>query len=146
MGKRDLWMRNSLTTPIPSGNDFAIYTELLDYWTPENPNAHFTRLYPKRGYNNGANAQVQTRYLFDGSFLDLRSLALSYSFPERWMKKIGVGGASLFVNGENLFSLNHLPKGLHPSSTTRGAVSGVGEGGSIYPVMRKITVGFNVRF
>lgn len=146
VGKRDLWMRNSLTTPIPSGNDFAIYTELLDYWTPENPNAHFTRLYPKRGYNNGANAQVQTRYLFDGSFLDLRSLALSYSFPERWMKKIGVGGASLFVNGENLFSLNHLPKGLHPSSTTRGAVSGVGEGGSIYPVMRKITVGFNVRF
>ncbi len=146
VGKRDVWMMNSVTTPLPSSFEYGIFTNLLDYWTPDNTDAHFTRLYPKAGYNTGANTQVQTRYLLDGSFIDLKSLAISYEFPQKWMKKIGVAGANIFANGENLFSINHMPKGIHPMSTTRGYVSGVGAGGAIYPVMRKFTFGINVRF
>ena len=146
VGKRDVWMRNSITAPLPSAFDYAVYENVLDYWTPDNTDAFFTRLYPKAGYNTGANTQVQTRYLLDGSFIDLKSLTLSYEFPQRWMNKIGLGGATVFANGENLFSINHMPKGLHPMSTTRGYVSGVGVGGAIYPVMRKFTFGINLRF
>lgn len=146
VGKRDVWMRNSLSTPLPSGNDFALYSGLTDFWTENNQDAFFTRIYPKRGYNSGANSMTQTRYLHNGSYLDLRSVTLSYSFPRQWLTKCHISALSVFVGGENLLSFNHMPKGLHPNSYIRGVVSGVGDGGAVYPAMRKFTFGVNLTF
>lgn len=146
VGKRDLWMRNSLTAPFPSGVDYAIYDHLLDYWTPENPGAFFTRFYPNGYYNSGANSQIQTRYLLNAAYLDLKSVVLSYSIPQRILMKAGIAALSIFLSGENLVSFNHLPDGLHPDSSVRGEASGVSSGGTTYPVMRKFTAGFNLSF
>lgn len=46
---------------------------------------------------------------------------------------------SVFVGGENLFSLNHMPKSIHPDAVIR-------TGGLIYPVMRELTIGINLTF
>lgn len=146
IGKRDLWMKNSLTTPFPSTVDRGLYTNLLDYWTPDNQDAFFTRLYATGNANADANTAVQTRYLFDASYLDIKSVVLSYALPQKWLKKAGIGQLSVFINGENLYSFNHMPKGLHPDSKTRGVTSGVSSGGVTYPVMRKFTFGVNLSF
>lgn len=146
IGKRDLWMKNSLTTPFPSTVDRGLYTNLLDYWTPDNQDAFFTRLYATGNANADANTAVQTRYLFDTSYLDIKSVVLSYALPQKWLKKAGIGQLSVFINGENLYSFNHMPKGLHPDSKTRGVTSGVSSGGVTYPVMRKFTFGVNLSF
>lgn len=146
VGKRDLWMWNSYSAPLPSANDYALYTDLLNYWRADNQNAFYPRLYSKNGYNTSANTQVQTRYLLNGAYIDLKSLVLSYSLPHQLLAKCGIGAASVFIGGENLFSINHMPDGLHPDSQIRGYAEGVGEGGSIYPVMRKFTLGINLTF
>lgn len=146
VGKRDLWLRNSLTTPFPSGTDYALYDNLLDYWTSDNTDAYYTRLYPNSGYNAAANSKVQSRYLFDASYLDLKSVVLSYSIPQNILKKAGIGALSVFLSGENLVSFNHMPDGMHPDSSVRGTATGVSSGGTTYPVMRQFTVGINISF
>lgn len=146
VGKRDIWMRNSYSTPFPNSNDFALYSGLLDYWRVDNQDAFYTRLYPKSGYNHAANSQVQTRYLLNGAYLDVKSVVLSYNIPRTLLNKCSIAAASVFLSGENLLSFNHMPDGLHPDAQIRGYVEGVGDGGAIYPVMRKFTLGLNVTF
>lgn len=148
VGKRDLWLWNSFTAPFTSGGvDYSLYSNLLDYWSPEHQNSYFTRRY-EGGYgaNSGANNQVQTRYLLDASYLDLKSVVLSYSIPRTLLQKSGIGSMSVFVSGENLLSFNHLPDGIHPDSKSRGSNTGVTTGGLTYPMMRKFTFGINVSF
>lgn len=148
VGKRDLWLWNSFTAPFASGGtEYSFYKNLLDYWTPENQNSHFARRY-EGGYNanSSANSQIQTRYLFDASYLDLKSVVLSYSIPRVLLKKAGIGSMSVFVSGENLVSFNHTPDGIHPDSKARGESKGVTLGGMTYPMMRKFTFGVNVSF
>lgn len=147
VGKRDLWLKNSLTFPFASGGtDYSFYSHLLDYWSPTHQDAYFTRRY-EGGYgaNSGANNQVQSRYLLDASYLDLKSVVLSYNIPKNLLQKAGIGSLSVFVSGENLLSFNHMPDGIHPDSQSRGS-SYVSLGGLTYPVMRKFTFGVNVSF
>jgi len=146
VGKRDLWLRNSMTFPFISGFDLALYEHQLDYWTPESPQAHYPRLYPLSGYNYEPNTQVQSRYLYNGAYLDVRSIVLSYDLPRSIISKWGIERLSVFMNGENLWSFNHMPKGMHPDSKVRGQADGVSSGGTTYPVMRMFTGGINLSF
>jgi len=146
VGKRDLWYGNNLAFPLRSGFDLAVFSHQLDYWTPENPQAHYARMYPLSGYNYSTNMSVQDRYLYNAAYLDLRSLTLSYELPRTTISKWGFERISVFANGENLLSFNHMPKGMHPDSKVRGAATGVSQGGATYPVMRMITAGINVTF
>ena len=146
VGKRDQWYGNNLAFPYRSGFDLALYSHQLDYWIPENPQAHYARLYPLSGYNYGTNYSVQDRYLYNAAYLDLRSVTLSYDLPRTTISKWGFERISVFVNGENLLTFNHMPKGMHPDSKVRGAATGVSQGGATYPVMRMITGGINVTF
>ena len=148
VGKRDLWLHNSFTSPFASGGfEYSFYKNLLDYWSVDNQDAFFARKYYSGFSANGsANTAVQTRYLFDASYLDIKSVVLSYTFPAKLIQKAGIGGVTVFANGENLFSFNHMPDGIHPDSKSRGYASGVSQGGLTYPVMRKITFGVNLTF
>lgn len=141
VGKRDLWYYTNLSAPFGSnGWNFAVYKSTLDYWTPDNTNAKFPRLYEHNsGVNYSANSQVQTRFLRDASYIDLKSLVLSYNLPLTLLTKMKIKEMSVFVGGENLFSLNHMPKSIHPDAVIR-------TGGLIYPVMRELTIGINLTF
>jgi hypothetical protein len=153
VGKRNIWMLNGYTWPMPSGYNYALYKDGLDYWRTDNLESHFPRMYANSGGNTGANNQVQTRYLQNGAYLDIKSVVLSYQLPKQLISKWGLNNVSVFINGENLHSFNHLPKGTHPGSKTRGVVEKNGvldlntsAGGSTYPVMRMFTGGINVTF
>lgn len=148
VGKRDLWVSNSYTMPFASGGfEYSFYKNLLDYWSIENQDSFYPRRYESASSpNTGANNQVQTKYLFDASYLDLKSVTLTYNLPVKMIKKVGLGNVAVYVNGENLLSWNHMPKGMHPDSKIRGEASGVTTGGLAYPVMRKFTFGVNLSF
>lgn len=47
--------------------------------------------------------------LFDGSFLRLRTLTLSYEFPSAVLKKLNMRGLRLYAQGDNLFLLTRYP-------------------------------------
>ncbi len=50
----------------------------------------------------GHNSKNSTRFLEDGSFIRLRSLTFSYTFPQVMLQKIRLKGLRLYVQGDNL--------------------------------------------
>ena len=80
---------------------------------------------------------VSTFWLKDASFLRLKTLELSYSVPSEWLTKIGIGSLKIYVNGNNLFTIDKLewydPEGDHLT-------------GSFYPQNKIYNLGVNVSF
>ena len=142
VGKRDLWVMNDLFYPHYDAWT-TVYDSQLNYWTPENTNSYFPRIYEKAAGNTNANTRVQTRYLQDGSYLSIRNITLSYNFPSKWMSKIGVNNLAVFFSGENLYTFDHLPKGLDPE---RSVTDDLGQRGFTYPYMRQYSFGINLSF
>lgn len=119
----------------------TVYDTQLDYWTPERPNSYFPRLYEKSAGNTDANRRKQTHFLQDGSYLNIRNITLSYVIPGAWTNKIGVKRLSLFFSGENLYTFDHLPKGLDPETSV---TDDLGQRGFTYPYMRQFSFGLNL--
>ena len=142
VGKRDLWVMNDLFYPHYDAWT-TVYDSQLNYWTPEHTDSYFPRIYEKAAGNTAANTRVQTRYLQDGSYLSIRNITLSYNFPSKWISKIGVNNLAVFFSGENLYTFDHLPKGLDPE---RSVTDDLGQRGFTYPYMRQYSFGINVSF
>lgn len=142
VGKRDLWVMNDLFYPHYDAWT-TVYDTQLNYWTPERTNSYFPRIYEKAAGNTAANTRVQTRFLQDGSYLSIRNISLSYNFPSKWINKIGVTNLAVFFSGENLYTFDHLPKGLDPERTV---TDDLGQRGFTYPYMRQYSFGVNLAF
>jgi TonB-linked SusC/RagA family outer membrane protein len=138
-GKRDVWQKNSSIIPYTSNYFVSLFDYQLDYWTPENTQSFYPRIYQSAGYNTGNNTNVSDRYLLDASYLDIKSAVLSYDLPKTLISKIKLEKVTFFINGENLWSFNHYPDGIHPDNANKGQ-------GATYPIMRKITGGLNITF
>lgn len=113
----------------------------LDYWTPANTDSYFPRIYEKAEGNTRANRRTQTRFLQDGSYLSIRNISLSYNFPAKWLKPWGVSNLSVFFSGENLFTFDHLPKGM---DAERVVTDDLGARGFTYPYTRQYSFGINL--
>lgn len=149
LGKRDVWIgadapSNFLAWPhTNSDNPAAAATVLahhLDYWTPENPNAYYPRLGNQNGINQGTdsyNRRTQSKYLRDGSYIKLKNITVSYSFPQKILAKTKyIQAFKVFVSGEDLWTRHHMFKGMDPEQTTRI--------NDLYPFMKKYSFGFNI--
>jgi len=139
VGKRQVWLRNNSIIPYNTQWYIGLFDYQLDYWTPERTNALYPRIYQGAGYNTSANTRPNDRLLMDASYLDIKSVVLSYDLPRPLISKLLLEKVTVFVNGENLWSFNHFPKGIHPDSKVRGE-------GATYPVMRMFTGGVNITF
>lgn len=142
VGKRDLWIMNDLFYPHYDAWT-TLYDSQLDYWTPEHTNSYFPRIYEKAAGNTGANTLTQTRFLQNGAYLSIRNVTLGYTFPSKWINKLGISRLSVFFSGENLYTFDHLPKGLDPE---RFVTDDLGKRGFTYPYMRKYSFGINLTF
>ncbi len=140
VGKRDLWLMNELTYPIYDPWS-TLYSNQLDYWTPERTAAFYPRLYKESAGNTKANTLTQTRYLLNGAYLTIKNITLTYALPRTWLKHIGLSRAAVFVSGENLCTFDHLPKGV---DAERVVTSDYGSRGFTYPYMRQFSFGVNV--
>lgn len=98
--------------------------------TPELGNANPT--YPQfNGSGSGA-----FNYM-DGSLLRLKSVELSYTLPKVWTKVVGIAGARLYANGNNLFVWTKMP--------SDGEGNNAGNSRS-YPLKKTATIGANIQF
>ncbi len=126
-----------------------------DTWSKPGDKTNLARLSPNdadggnKNFSRASNISVQK-----GDYLCLRDVTLAYNLPDRWMKKIGVGGITLSVSGNTLGYLTKV-KGISPESGVNSAGSDAGmytavntggNGYSIYPPTRKIIFGLKVRF
>ena len=108
----------------------------------------FRSAFIKQTYGDAWNGVSSTWWLRDASFLRLKSVELGYTLPRIWMNKISVQNARIYVNGNNLFTIDKM-KICDPEAGMFKNNSGyVVESGGVrgYPLQRMITFGVNVTF
>lgn len=87
-------------------NDGKAPSLALGRWTE---NTHDTATYPRLSTYNQNNHQVSSSFWQrNGSFLKLRNIEIGYNIPSSIIGTIGLKNASLFVNGTNIFTLDHV--------------------------------------
>lgn len=86
------------------------------------------------------NAQFSDRWVEDGSYLRLRTLALSYNIP---VKDKTIKGAKIYVTANNLFTLtNYL--GYDPEFSANSALFAQGVDTGLIPQVRTFQLGFKL--
>ena len=112
----------------------------LNRWAYDPANGIDTRAtatYPRlSSTNNQNNYQFSTFWLKNGDYLKLRSVEVGYSFPKRWVSSLRFENIRVFLNGTNLFSLDHLNGMMDPESIS---------GGVGYPVLRSFSAGLSIQ-
>ena len=76
--------------------------EILDAYTKDSPSNETPSL-------NNYSAINSDRFLYDGSFLRLRSLTFGYSVPKSICEKIKMEQIRVFINGGNLITITKYP-------------------------------------
>jgi len=81
----------------------------------------------------------------DASYLKISNVTLGYTFPRKWMEKIGLQTLRLYVTGNNLYTFTKYT-GFDPEVSTfaSGLTPGVDFGA--YPRSRSVVFGVNVSF
>ena len=103
-----------------------------------NPDGTFPLLTLGSPGHGGDNGLASTFWLRDGKYVRLKSAQLGYTFPNKWTKKINIEGLRIFVEGQNLFTIDGLPEGIDPESP------GVNNG--YYPQQRLVMGGISLTF
>lgn len=107
-------------------------------WSIDNPSSVHPRL-ASRGdtYFTGGNYGMNTYYLFSKDYIRLKNIELGYTIPAKYLEKVKLSNARIFVNGLNVFTVDKL--GVYDPEAT--AQSGV-----FYPQSRVINTGVSVSF
>jgi len=113
------------------------HQDALDHWTPENPGATFPKLDSQATYVVAD--QSTTFGLVSSDYLSLNNVTVGYTFPSKWMKKLGLESLRVYCAGDNL-AIVTARKGLDPR---RGFASAATGG---YSAIRNISGGLKVVF
>ena len=112
-------------------NNGQISSVALGRWTPATSE---TATYPRlSAVNDITNFQPSSFWQRDGSFIKLRSIELGYNLTGEFVKKIHLNSARFFINGTDLFSLDHM------YFTDPENLSG-------YPAVRTCSIGARIQF
>lgn len=100
----------------------------IDYWTPENPTNSY--------HINDARAnKYNVLFYEDASFVRIKDVTLSYTIPKKWINKINVSNARIFVSGHNIYTFTKW-SGLDPEL----------DGQSSIPLTKSFVAGLNFTF
>ncbi len=130
----DRWMINNDRYFNESNGRFASYNQsnrLLGRWKQPGDITDIPR--------HGIFTEFDSRLLEDASFLRLKNLMLSYSFPKELLRKSKVfSGIRLYVQAQNLFTATPF-SGLDPESPSNIYIAQ-------YPAARQFTFGLDLTF
>lgn len=109
-------------------------TAVLDYWTPENPDA----AYPRFG-NQPNNNKNSTLWVKDASYLRLKNIELGYTLPQAVIKKLGIQSCHFYTSATNLLTITDVvdfdPEKIQEDDRNR-----------VYPQSKVYSLGLNLTF
>lgn len=100
-----------------------------DRWTVDNPDGTMPRA---SSFSPGGN----TFFLYDATFVRLKSMELGWTVPEDLISSVGLGTVRFYASGFNLLTWAKEKKWSDPEGTTA----------LVYPQLRTINLGVNVNF
>lgn len=120
--------------------------DILDRWTPKNINGKFPALATPHSNPADYRAFSDKRYLYNSldiwikklSYVRLQNIRLAYHIPSEWLRKVKIGGATVGLEGRNLFVFGSSYKNyMDPESM-----------GNLYttPVSKSVTFNLNLNF
>ena len=128
MVNNDRYFFDNPAQMLPSYN---VSTAVYDMWTPDNTNARLPRFEATRYFD--------TLLLEDASFLRLKNIQITYSFPEKLIQKSGfIQGFRIYVTGRNLLTFTKF-SGWDPEVDSNISVQN-------YPNSRQIVAGVEFTF
>jgi hypothetical protein len=123
---RDVTYRWTPDNPIIDG-----YPRLIDAYGPRLTDSNGTLFDHTRPYSDTISKCIM---LEDVSYLKLSSITISYAFPDRWIKRLKLGGLNASFLMNNLFVLTNY-SGIDPETP-----------GAVYPQSRSFTFSLSLSF
>lgn len=120
-------------------NQHNYEAQVADYW--RGPGTSNTEPRPTAA---GSNYLPSEYFVQDGSYFRLRTLTLTYQFPDQWMNAIKVHRASVYLRGTNVFTLSNYT-GYSPEINSQDVLSS-GIDAGVFPITSTYAVGFNFTF
>lgn len=118
----------------------------IGYWTPENKSNEWRSL-SKNSNPHGYGFPCKANYT------RIKDVTLSYNFPAQLIKKMGIGGLTVYASGRNLFTFTkwigwdpesrQIARGSSSWDATRGETV---YDSSNYPMTKSYVFGINVTF
>jgi len=118
------WLNNQATTA-------------LDYW--KNPGDITRNPKPVADNPSLSSSYRNTRWLFDGSYLRLKNISLSYALPKSFVNKMKLQNLRVYGSAVNLYTF-HKVDYYDPERGSMGA------GYGIYPQTKKFVMGLEASF
>ncbi len=106
-------------------------------WSVDNADATLPRLSSEASTHNFPTSDVVDAYLYDASYLRLKTLEIGYTLPRTWLDKININNARVFVSGNNLLTFTDVPQ-IDPENTSSL--------GWNYPQMMSFNAGISIEF
>jgi hypothetical protein len=126
----------------PSFSGAAISERVKNSWTPTNTGA--TTPIFETASNFSTNAQSNSFYVEDGSYLRLQNVSLGYTVPKSVLEKLKIARLHFYASTNNLFTVTKY-QGLDPQ-VGGNADTNFGIDVGNYPITRSVTVGLNLGF
>lgn len=113
-----------------------LLSNITDRWTEQNPSQDV--FYPRLSIGNiNMNYETSTWWLKNTDYLRLKNIELSYRLPDRWMKRIHLDNARVFIQGVNLLTFSSFKIWDVELGDGRGAR---------YPNIASVSLGVNFNF
>lgn len=110
----------------------ALHTDISKRWQQPGDVTNTPKL-----QNAVANQEGQSnRFLFDGSYINVKNITLSYTFSKSMISRMHLAGAKVFANVDNVH-LFSAKKGMDPQRSFNGTAD------ASYPPFRVFTFGIN---
>jgi TonB-linked SusC/RagA family outer membrane protein len=118
-----------------SGNlGTAWHTDILNRWQKPGDITNVPRLQANSGLDIGS-----TRFLFDGSYINIKNITATFQLPKSISDRMKISGVNVFASIDNVLYITSK-KGNDPQNAFDGS------SGSAYTPYRSVTFGFNFRF
>ncbi len=119
----------------------------LDYWRPADetnflgPNTDSYKPKPYFSSERNKNLQTQTRFIDNARYFRLKNLQIGYTLPQTVIGKLPIEHLRVYFSGENLLTLQSLPKGYEPENMVASDTYM-----RTYPIYQMYSLGLNISF
>ena len=127
---------SAMASPVGTSVGMNIHKDILNAWTPENPESNI----PRMQYNDRYTVAASDRFLVDASYLNIQNIQVGYTFPKKWTSKFGVHSLRVYLACDNVFYWSYRD-GFDPRYSFTGATNN-----ATYSPIRTISGGITVQF
>jgi TonB-linked SusC/RagA family outer membrane protein len=116
------------------------HKDILNAWTPENPNTNVPRL----NSSDNSYQQHSSRFLVSSDYLSLNNITVGYTLPKKWLEPLKISSLRIYFAADNIALLT-ARKGLDPRQSM-GVSTWNAVGAYNYTALRTISGGVTVKF